>query len=228
MRLPEQREVVVGFFLGAAAGGGFLFLEWFAGAPAASAAHQAARLAYVGVLGCAGAAVGARLRRAYAQSMTDPLTGLFNRRYFSVITPQWLARARRSGEPLSLLILDVDNFKAINDRFGHHEGDRVLQSVARVIRDSCRQSDVPVRWGGEEFAVLLPDTDAYGAEQAAARICRRVAELTGVTLSVGVATFPDVREDALVQVADRRMYEHKAGKCGRAAQLQKSASGTAY
>lgn len=201
--------------MGAAAGGGFFVLDWLAGVGAVGPLHQLARIAYAGLLAAFGAVAGGLLRRAQQQAVTDPLTGLFNRRYFAAISSLWLARARRSGEPVSLLILDVDDFKAINDRLGHHEGDRVLQKVARAIRETCRRSDVPVRWGGEEFAVLLPATDARGAEAAAARICRRVEEQAGVSLSVGAATFPEVNEDALVEVADQRMYEHKQCKSRR-------------
>lgn len=198
--------------VGAAAGLGFLGLDWLAGAEAVNEWHRWARLGYVAVLALIGTAVGVGYARVCEQAITDPLTGLFNRRYFFTVASQWFARARRNGEPVSLLIMDVDNFKAINDRMGHHEGDRVLRTVARAIRDTCRGSDVAVRWGGEEFAVLLPETDSPGAEQAAIRISNTVLERAGVTLSFGSATFPDVHEDAIIMTADSRMYDHKHKK----------------
>lgn len=195
--------------MGAAAGLGFLALDWLAGVGAVSEWHRWARLGYVVVLAFAGALIGSGYGRVSEQAMTDSLTGLFNRRYFFTVASQWYSRARRTGKPVSLLIMDVDNFKAINDRMGHHEGDRVLKTIARAIQETCRGSDIPVRWGGEEFAVLLPETDSSGAEQAASRISATVRERAGVTLSVGSATFPEVHEDALIPTADQRMYENK-------------------
>lgn len=212
LRFLGQRESGIGTILGAAAGFGFLALDWLAGMGAAGPWHQWARLGYVALLAVAGAVAGGFYGRAQEQAVTDPLTGLFNRRYFFTVSPQWFARARRNGEPVSLLILDVDNFKAINDRLGHNEGDRVLKTVARAIQETCRGSDIAVRWGGEEFAVLLPETDAAGAERAATRISTTVQERCGITLSFGAATFPDVQEEAMIKTADRRMYEHKHHK----------------
>lgn len=212
MRAIWQREAALGFAVGAAAGLGFLALDWLAGAGTVNELHRWARIGYVAVLALVGTVIGIGYARVSEQAITDPLTGLFNRRYFFTVASQWFARARRNGGSVSLLIMDVDNFKAINDRMGHHEGDRVLRTVARVIRESCRGSDIPVRWGGEEFAVLLPETDSPGAEQAAARISSTVLERAGVTLSFGSATFPDVHEDALIMTADSRMYDHKHNK----------------
>lgn len=212
MRSFWRREVGIGLIVGTSAGCGFLVLDWIAGVHVASAWHQWARFGYVALLGLVGAAAGCCYGRAYTQAITDPLTGLFNRRYYFLTSPHWFARAKRNGERISLLIMDIDNFKAINDRLGHHEGDRVLKTVAQAIRETCRGSDIPVRWGGEEFAVLLPETDASGAARAASRICKSVFERAGVSLSVGAATFPDVAEEALVTVADERMYEQKQCK----------------
>lgn len=212
LRFLRQREAGFGLILGAAAGLGFLLIDWLAGIGAATEWHRWARIGYVVFLAISGAIAGSLYGRAQEQAITDPLTGLFNRRYFFTVSPHWFARARRNGEPVSLLIIDVDNFKQINDRLGHNEGDRVLQTVARAIQETCRGSDIAVRWGGEEFAVLLPETDAVGAERAATRISTTVRERCGVTISFGTATFPDVHEEALVKLADRRMYEHKHNK----------------
>ncbi|MBO8142591.1 MAG: GGDEF domain-containing protein [Firmicutes bacterium] len=167
------------------------------------------RAMYIVGLAAVGAAVGSRFRHWWELAMTDPLTGLYNRRYFTGVLARLFARARRDGTPVSVLILDVDDFKEINDRFGHAEGDRVLKAVAAAIRNTCRSCDVVVRWGGEEFAVLLPNTDGPGARQAGERIASQVQAKTGVTVSVGWATYPEVEEDELIAVADRRMYESK-------------------
>jgi len=94
------------------------------------------------------------------RSVTDPLTGLFNRYHFETALKREVARCLRHGAKLSLLLLDVDQLKAVNDRWGHQAGDRVLGAVARAIQESLRGTDVASRYGGDEFAVILPDTDA--------------------------------------------------------------------
>ena len=96
-------------------------------------------------------------------SLTDTLTGLFNTRHLHERLPAEIERAQRYNRPLSLLVLDCDHFKRINDTFGHLEGDRVLQGLAGVIRDCLRRSDSAFRYGGEEFVVLLPETELTAA-----------------------------------------------------------------
>ncbi|MFZ4411048.1 MAG: GGDEF domain-containing protein [Paracraurococcus sp.] len=153
---------------------------------------------------------------------TDPLTGLANRRgFFSQVTGP-LAAARRQGQPVSLLLLDLDRFKAINDACGHPAGDEVLRHAAAVLRSVLRASDLPVRWGGEEFAVLLPFTTATEAatlaERLRAELRIRVPHPAGgdavVTASFGIAAIGgDGAEGALTQAirdADKALYRAKA------------------
>jgi diguanylate cyclase (GGDEF)-like protein len=112
------------------------------------------------------------------QAITDGLTGLYNHRYFYERLHEEFARSRRYGSPLSLLIIDVDDFKRFNDRYGHPVGDRVLAAVGRVLRSQIRQGiDFPARYGGEEFAVLLPNTARDGAQALGARLARELGVL---------------------------------------------------
>ncbi len=167
-----------------------------------------------------------RVQRAEALSVTDDLTQLYNSRYLAQALRRETKRASRSGRPLSLLFIDLDGFKAVNDVHGHLCGSRALVEVAAVIRATARETDVVARFGGDEFAVVLPDTGSDGAVAVGARIRDRINErtfLTGeglavrLTASVGVATLPDVAAsaDGLVRAADEAMYWVKAhGKNG--------------
>ncbi len=167
-----------------------------------------------------------RLQRAEALSVTDDLTQLYNSRYLSQALRRETKRASRSGRPLSLLFIDLDGFKAVNDVHGHLCGSRALVEVAAVIRSTARETDVVARFGGDEFAVVLPDTGSDGALSVGARIRERISEhtfLTGeglavrLTASVGVATLPDVAAsvEGLMRAADQAMYWVKAhGKNG--------------
>ncbi len=136
-----------------------------------------------------------RFGREEEASRTDPLTGLLNRRGFLEAGDGALVRGRRSGRPLAIVLADLDHFKRVNDALGHAAGDFVLKAVAAAIRSSLRGQDVAARWGGEEFILLLPDTDRPGARQVAETVRRAVAELpvvhesgsVAVTLSAGAA-----------------------------------------
>jgi diguanylate cyclase (GGDEF)-like protein len=166
------------------------------------------------------------LKRAEALSVTDDLTHLYNSRYLNQVLRRETKRASRSGRPLSLLFIDLDGFKAVNDTYGHLFGSRALVEAAAVIRQSARETDVVSRFGGDEFALVLPDTGGEGAFAVGERIRERIAAhkfLAGdglnihLTGSVGVATLPDVAasSEELVQAADKAMYAVKeTGKNG--------------
>lgn len=166
------------------------------------------------------------LRRAEALSVTDDLTQLYNSRYLNHVLRREVKRASRSGRPLSLLFLDLDGFKSVNDTHGHLAGSRALVEAAAVIRGSARETDVAARFGGDEFALILPETGSEGAIAVAERVRDRLAAhpflasdglRIRLTASVGVATLPDVAStaEALVRAADMAMYRVKeAGKNG--------------
>ena len=148
-------------------------------------------------------------------SVTDPLTGLLNRRYIQERLGEEINRSDRSGEPLSFLMIDVDEFKSYNDRFGHPEGDEALRIVGSILRQNLRGADVAVRYGGEEFSVLLPATSVDEAEVIAHRI-RSHVERTDfpkrrVTVSIGAATIIDqVRTvEDLISAADKALFRAK-------------------
>lgn len=147
----------------------------------------------------------------------DGLTGLKNRRAFEERLVEELARIRRSGQPVSLLLLDIDHFKAFNDSFGHPRGDEVLRSVARLLSRAIRDTDIAVRYGGEEFAIVLPNTDLEGAALMGERLRLAIEEAPwaerAITISVGAATATShttvVTE--LLEHADRALSPSKQG-----------------
>ncbi len=149
-------------------------------------------------------------------SMTDPLTGLFNRRYFRERLFEEVERVKRHNECFTSFVIDIDNFKSFNDRYGHLAGDEVLKGVARAIRDAVRSMDVVARYGGEEFAVILPHTNKKDAYVIAERIRKGVQDYRPPnadrdiwpTISLGVAEFPlDASHiDDLINKADKAMY----------------------
>ena len=148
-------------------------------------------------------------------SVTDRLTGLYNRQKIDTVLEDERQRYRRYGEPYSIILLDIDHFKAVNDTHGHPAGDRVLQAVAEAMRENLRASDVAGRWGGEEFIVVCPHTDLDGSAAMAENLRQRLEQLalTGVgpiTGSFGVATVgPDTSTETLIHKADQAMYEAK-------------------
>ena len=153
-------------------------------------------------------------------AMTDALTGLYNRRFFFNEGALAVERAVRFGTPLSLLLLDIDHFKRFNDEFGHAVGDQVLVKLAETIKQQCRQADIAGRYGGEEIAVLMPQTQEREAGEVAERLRRAIAELPmvtkdhhllKVTVSIGVATFREDDEslDKLLGRADDALYQAK-------------------
>ncbi|HEX9822868.1 MAG TPA: diguanylate cyclase [Actinomycetota bacterium] len=145
---------------------------------------------------------------------TDGLTKVANRRTFETSLELELERAARTGGAVSLLMLDLDHFKRLNDEHGHRRGDEVLQGVAEILRRESRSFDVPARYGGEEFAVILPGCEVDDAIRSAERLRRAIAAMddeTPVTVSAGIATFPTHAADAesLVKTADRALYQSK-------------------
>jgi diguanylate cyclase (GGDEF)-like protein len=180
-------------------------------------------LAYIG------ASVGREQRRArdaaIRMSTVDALTGLYNRTFFFSALEREIARGDRSGRAFCLVMLDLDDLKSVNDRFGHVAGDQVLRTVADTIKGGVRKIDVAARYGGDEFVALLPETDPTGGWVLAEKIRLTVAEqgMPGVeptpTVSVGVVSYPaDGRSaDALLVSADRAMYASKRGGKNRVA-----------
>jgi two-component system, cell cycle response regulator len=162
-------------------------------------------------------------------STTDPLTGLMNRRYFQRRLDQEVERASRHGGAVSVVLMDLDHFKAVNDRYGHPVGDAALREVAECVRGSLRRVDEVTRWGGEELAIILPGTDRAGAQIVADRLLRALRsrpallapplrgarprpEAVQLTASLGVAAYPCPearRADDLFKLADAALYRAK-------------------
>jgi diguanylate cyclase (GGDEF)-like protein len=167
------------------------------------------------------ALAGLRVRNSLRQqSIRDPLTGLYNRRFLEEFLLRELARADRKKHPLSIITLDIDHFKRINDSLGHAAGDIALRRVGLLLQGFVRQSDIACRVGGEEFSVLLPEASLQIAAQRAEDIRKAVqdlklkfgdSELGAITVSLGVAAFPDhgTSVDALIHAADQALYDAK-------------------
>jgi len=201
-----------------------------------SGAPTASQLATVGVnltalllLAYVGSVIGREQRRsrdaAIRLSAVDSLTGLFNRTFFFAALEREIARSARSGRGFCLLMLDLDELKAINDRLGHHAGDAALRAIAETIRAGVRRIDVAARYGGDEFVALLPETDPTGGWVVAEKIRLSVAAIgtAGIeippTVSIGVVAYPRDGQtaDALMISADQAMYASKRGGRNRVA-----------
>lgn len=163
------------------------------------------------------------LRQLRREVIRDPLTGLFNRRHFNDLMATEMERSRRSEQPTSLVLLDLDHFKLINDQYGHVEGDRVLRQLARTLESTLRRVDIPCRYGGEEFAIILPATPLATARQVAERLRKAVASMQVAattngqsplhcTASFGVSAFYHSQiadPTAIIKRADQQLYAAK-------------------
>lgn len=154
------------------------------------------------------------------QAIRDPLTGLYNRRFLDEVLRRELARAQRYGHPLSLILIDIDNFKELNDRYGHLVGDEALKRVARALRENIRRVDYIFRWGGDEFCVILPETNGPGAKEVVRRFQEPfgiLAEEPVIRLTLGYASWDPRKEptpsvEDLFRRADQLLYEMKRAK----------------
>ena len=159
-------------------------------------------------------------RRLQATSRVDKLTGLFNRGYWEECLQQEFARYRRTPRDCSLVMFDIDHFKAINDQHGHPAGDEVLRQIGQMLHDTCRSTDIAGRYGGEEFGVLLPDTSLANARVMAEHLRQNAAALRvphdpkplRITISIGIAALTAQLPDAKtwVMLADQALYQAKA------------------
>lgn len=154
------------------------------------------------------------------QVRTDTLTGLYNYHHLQQVLAQEMERSRRTGQPTALVMVDLDYFKQVNDRYGHEVGNRALQSTAQVLQHVTRQLDIPCRYGGEEFSVVLPSTDMLTAIQVAERIRQAIEtqpvmvddEDIGLTASIGVDAYQaqqDETPEQFIQRADACLYRAK-------------------
>src|SRR5713101_6198150 len=161
-----------------------------------------------------------REQKLHEQAISDSLTGLYNRRYLGEFLPRVLVRARRSATHVAVILIDLDHFKRINDSFGHEAGDIVLTAIGNLLKGKVRGGDIACRYGGEEFALVLPETGGDAAERRAEDIRLAIADLRlshaekllgKITASFGIALFPDHAEDtdSILRVADVALYAAK-------------------
>lgn len=165
-----------------------------------------------------------RVRNAFRQASTDTLTGLYNRALLEKTLGRLLALSKRDNKPLSVLMLDLNNFKSVNDHFGHSFGDEVLRQSAQAMAKSIRKSDFIFRYGGDEFLLILPETSSAGAAKTALKIRENMGRISleaprggkheGIDSSIGVASFPDTAKDekGLLASSDKALYRAKKKK----------------
>lgn len=233
--VPKRRLYpILGFFVALGAPAGLVILrglvhhrlshwEWVR----AEIASQAITYGYVAISTAVlfvglGYILGANEDLLQRVSLTDPLTGLANRRLLDRRLREELARVDRYKNPLSLMLLDLDGLKGLNDRRGHEAGDNAIRAVARTLQKTCRSTDVAARFGGDEFAVLAPNVTALEARTLAERVRRSLGmeaswvavDLPPLTLSIGIADLSAISElhpDRLYSAADRALYRAKQG-----------------
>jgi diguanylate cyclase (GGDEF)-like protein len=160
--------------------------------------------------------LGLQYDKARFLSEKDALTGLYNRRFVSQITPKLLSQINRTQEKLNVSLIDCNNFKQINDFYGHKTGDLVLKNISNLLLNSTRDSDIVARWGGDEFLIIAPYTDLKGTKVILNRIEKRLYGLSAemginISVSMGIANYPNDADNIndLLTIADRNMYELK-------------------
>ncbi|HUL93716.1 MAG TPA: diguanylate cyclase [Burkholderiales bacterium] len=179
-----------------------------------------------------------REKELQEQAISDPLTGLYNRRYLNEFLPRELARSGRNATPVAVILMDLDQFKRVNDSFGHEAGDIVLGAVGNLLKGKVRGSDIACRYGGEEFALILPETGAEAAARRAEDIRVAISALEvshggkplgKIAASFGIALFPDHAQDAdnLMRVADIALYDAKGAGRNRVVVGQRSGAESA-
>jgi diguanylate cyclase (GGDEF)-like protein len=165
----------------------------------------------------------ARSEAAEKLALVDPLTEIYNRRYLDQVLPKEVNRAERRGTSLTFLVIDVDGFKSVNTRFGHLAGDRLLSQMGQLLLATFRRSDIPIRYGGDEFLIVMPETNDAQAQRAVERLLAKVEDwnkestIPGfrLILSFGLATYvPGTNVADVLARADQRMYLHKAAHAG--------------
>lgn len=160
---------------------------------------------------------GSLIKSLYQSAYTDSLTELWNRRYFEMRLLEEAQRLNRTGSPLCIAFIDTDGFKNVNDSYGHITGDKLLQKIAGIIERNIRQFDIPVRWGGDEFAIIFPDTKINGAFIVAERIRKSVERSKSCffysTLSIGIVQVDQRAElEQVFAMADKALYKAKQSK----------------
>ncbi|MBN1114366.1 MAG: diguanylate cyclase [Oligoflexia bacterium] len=145
-------------------------------------------------------------------ALTDPLTGIGNHRYFKQRIRDEISRVQRNNKSLSVIMADIDHFKSFNDNHGHAYGDEVLQKIASILHAGLRGGDLVARYGGEEFIIILPETPKVRAVQISERLRKKIYRETGITISMGVASYPtdSIEDGELVQMADAALYRAKS------------------